>query len=89
MATITQDMRFRLALIHYAAHHGVTKTAIKYHVNRQYVYRWKNRYDGSWDSLRNRSGDHITTLGNILRKKSNSFLTCVAAIPMPAWLFSG
>ena len=47
MATITQDMRFRLALIHYAAHHGVTKTAIKYHVNRQYVYRWKNRYDGS------------------------------------------
>ena len=55
MATITQDMRFRLALIHYAAHHGVTKTAIKYHVNRQYIYRWKNRYDGSWDSLRNRS----------------------------------
>ena len=55
VATITQDMRFRLSLIHYAAHHGVTKTAIKYHVNRQYVYRWKNRYDGSWYSLRNRS----------------------------------
>mgnify|MGYP001003963063 FL=1 len=55
MATITQDMRFRLSLIHYAAHHGVTKTAIKYHVNRQYVYRWKNRYDSPWDSLRNRS----------------------------------
>lgn len=55
MATITQDMRFRLALIHYAAHHGVNKTAIKYHVNLQYIYRWKNRYDGSWDSLRNRS----------------------------------
>ncbi len=55
MATITQDMRFRLSLIKYAEKHGVTKAAIQYHVNRQYIYRWKNRYDGTWDSLRNRS----------------------------------
>lgn len=55
MATITQDMRFRLSLIRCAEKHGVTKAAIRYHVNRQYIYRWKNRYDGSWDSLRDRS----------------------------------
>lgn len=55
MATITQDMRFRLSLIHYAEKYGVTKAAIRYRVNRQYIYRWKNRYDGSWDSLRNQS----------------------------------
>lgn len=55
MSTITQDMRFRLSLILYADKYGVTKAAIKYHVNRQYIYRWKNRYDGSWDSLRYRS----------------------------------
>lgn len=55
MATITQDMRFRLALIHYANKYGVSKAAMKYRVNRQYVYRWRSRYDGSWDSLRNRS----------------------------------
>ena len=55
MATITQDMRFRLSLIRYAEKHGVTKAAIRYQVNRQYIYRWKNRFDGSWDSLRNRS----------------------------------
>ena len=55
MATITQDMYFRLSLIRYAEKHGVTKAAIRYHVNRQYVYRWKNRYDGSWDSIRDRS----------------------------------
>ena len=48
-------MRFRLSLIQYAQKHGVTKAAIRYRVNRQYIYRWKNRYDGSWDSLRNRS----------------------------------
>lgn len=55
MATITQDMRFRLSLIRYSEKHGVSKAAIRYHVNRQYIYRWKNRYDGSWDSLRNLS----------------------------------
>lgn len=55
MATITQDMRFRLSLIRYANKHGVTRAAIRYQVNRQYIYRWKNRYDGSWDSLRCRS----------------------------------
>ena len=55
MATITQDMRFRLSLIRYAQKHGVSKAAVRYRVNRQYVYRWKKRYDGSWESLRNRS----------------------------------
>ncbi len=55
MASITQDMRFRLSLIQYAEKYGVTKAAIKYKTNRQYIYRWKNRYDGSIDSLRDRS----------------------------------
>lgn len=55
MATITQDMRFRPSLIRYAQKHGVTKAAIRYRVNRQYIYRWIRRYDGSLESLRNRS----------------------------------
>lgn len=52
MATITQDMRYRLSLIKYAEKFGVTKAAIKYKTNRQYIYRWKRRYDGSMESLR-------------------------------------
>jgi len=51
MAIITQDMRFRLALIKYADKYdkyGVSKAAAHYKTNRQYVYRWKRRYDGSW-----------------------------------------
>ena len=55
MASITQDMRFLLSLIQYAERHGVSNAAKKYKTNRQYIYRWKNRYDGSWDSLRDRS----------------------------------
>ena len=55
MATITQDMRYRLSLIKYAERFGVTKAAVKYKTNRQYIYRWKRRYDGSIDSLRDHS----------------------------------
>ena len=55
MASITQDMRFRLSLIKYTERFGVSNAARKYKTNRQFIYRWKNRYDGSWDSLRYRS----------------------------------
>jgi len=55
MASITQDMRFRLSLIKYSERFGVTKAAIKYKTNRQYIYRWKRRFDGSIYSLRDKS----------------------------------
>ena len=55
MNKITQDMQFRKSLLKYAEKHGVIQAAIKYKVNRQYVYRWKRRYDGTWDSLKDRS----------------------------------
>ena len=55
MNKITQDMQFRQSLLKYAERYGVTKAAIKYKVNRQYVYRWKRRYDGTWNSLRDKS----------------------------------
>ena len=55
MNTVTQKMKFRQSLIKYADKHGATKAAIKYNVSRQYVYRWKNRYDGTLDSLSDKS----------------------------------
>ena len=55
MHKITQAMHFRLSLIQYAHKYGVIKAAIKYKTNRQYVYRRLRRYDGSVDSLRDRS----------------------------------
>ena len=48
-------MRLRQTLILYAEKHGVTKAAIRYRTNRQYIYRWKNRYDGTLQSLADRS----------------------------------
>ena len=55
MNTITQTMRFRQAVITYSEKYGVTKAAIRYRVNQQYIYRWKKRYDGSLQSLADRS----------------------------------
>ncbi len=48
-------MRYRQALILYANKYGVTKAAIRYKTNRQYIYRWKKRYDGTLQSLADRS----------------------------------
>lgn len=39
MNKITQTMRFRQAVIEYSNKHGVTAAAIRYHLNRQYIYR--------------------------------------------------
>ena len=55
MNKITQTARYRQSLIHYASKYGVTKAAIRYHTNRQYIYRWKKRYDGTLASLEDRS----------------------------------
>ena len=48
-------MRFRQAIIEYSLKNGVTKAAIRYKVNRQYVYRWLKRYDGTLQSLADKS----------------------------------
>ena len=48
-------MKFRQAIIEYSLKNGVTKAAIRYKVNRQYVYRWRKRYDGTLQSLADKS----------------------------------
>ncbi len=55
MKTVTQDMLYRQALIRYAQKYGVTKAAIRYKTNRQYIYRWLKRYDGTLASLADKS----------------------------------
>ena len=55
MTSITSDAHFRQRVIQYAEKNGVTKAADRYRVSRNSIYRWKNRYDGSWQSLKERS----------------------------------
>ena len=55
MNSITQDVKYRLSIIKYTQNHGVTKAAIKYHKNRQFIYRLLRRYDGTTESLKPKS----------------------------------
>lgn len=55
MNKITQEMRFRQAVIEYSFKHGVTRAATRYKTYRQYIYRWRKRYDGTLQSLADHS----------------------------------
>ena len=55
MNTVTQITRRRQAIIEYSLKKGVTAAARRYNVSRQFIYRWKNRYDGTLESLQDRS----------------------------------
>ena len=52
---INEEMKWRESMVKYAIRNGVSDAARKYRVNRQYVYRWKNRYTGDIRSLANHS----------------------------------
>ena len=55
MSTVTQITRRRQAIIEYSKNKGVTAAARRYNVSRQYIYRWRNRYNGTLESLKDRS----------------------------------
>ena len=55
MNTITQITTRRQAIIKYAEKKGVTAAARRYNVGRASIYRWIERYDGTLESLKDRS----------------------------------
>ena len=55
MNSVTRDMRFCQSLLKYSQKYGAAKAAIKYKTNRQYIYRWLRRYDGTIEALREKS----------------------------------
>lgn len=78
-------MRFRKTLILCAKKHGLIKAAIRYRTNRQYICRWMNRYDGTLQSLADRSHrphfhpdqhteEELTLIRNMRRRNSNTGL---------------
>lgn len=53
---ITEEMRYRKKVVEYAIkYNNNAGAARRYDNSRQNVKRWRDRYDGSWDSLRNLS----------------------------------
>lgn len=49
--SITQNAKFRQSLIKFSETYGVTRASRKYNKSRSYIYFWKNRYDGTLESL--------------------------------------
>ena len=55
MNSITQDILFKQSVVEYSLKHGVTEAAKRYKQHRKTIYRWREKYDGSINSLRNKS----------------------------------
>ena len=55
MNNITQEAYHRQRMVEYHSKHGGTKTAIRYKTSRKTVYKWVERYDGTLESLKDRS----------------------------------
>ena len=55
MSIITSEAHFRQRVLKYSLKYGVTKAAIRYKTTRQNIYRWRKKYDGTVQSLADRS----------------------------------
>ena len=55
MNSITQDILYKQSVVKYSLKHGVTKAAIKFKMHRKTIYRWREKYDGTAQSLKNKS----------------------------------
>ena len=82
MKSITQDIKYYQTILSYADKHGVTKVAIKYRTYRQFIYRLRNRYDGTPESLAPKSRRPIITRTSTPTRRLLSFAGCANAIPI-------
>lgn len=55
MDRITQEAHHRQRMLNYANAHGTTNTSIRWGISRKTICKWKKRYDGSVESLKDRS----------------------------------
>lgn len=53
--SITQKMKYKQSVIKFSLEYGVSKTAIRFDISRRTVYRWIKQYDGTIESLRDKS----------------------------------
>ena len=55
MNSITQDILYKQSVVKYSYRNGVTKAAIKFKMHRKTIYRWREKYDGTAASLKDKS----------------------------------
>ena len=52
---ITLKLKYKESVVKFSYKYGVTKAAIKFCECRRTIYRWRERYDGSLESLKDKS----------------------------------
>jgi len=55
MDMVTQNAYHRQRMLEYFNNHGGTKTEIRYKTSRKTIYKWAARYDGTMESLKDKS----------------------------------
>ncbi|SIN90484.1 hypothetical protein SAMN05878443_0411 [Carnobacterium alterfunditum] len=81
MSIITEEMRVRKKMCEFAVKYGVTKAAIRYQTNHQFVYRQLKKYGGTVESLALRSrkpksahpNEHTIEEMALIKKKYSRF----------------
>ena len=52
---ITQKLKYKESVVKFSYKFGVTKAAIKFSECKRTIYRWRKRYDGTLESLKDKS----------------------------------
>ena len=52
---IIQKLKYKESVVKFSYKYGVTKAAIKFSECRRTIYRWREKYDGSLESLKDKS----------------------------------
>lgn len=52
---ITPKLKYKESVVKFSYKYGVTKAAIKFEECKRTIYRWRKRYDGSLESLKDKS----------------------------------
>ena len=52
---ITQKLKYKESVVKFSYKYGVTKAAIKFEECKRTIYRWRKKYDGSIESLKDKS----------------------------------
>ena len=52
---ITDRLKYKESVVKFSKKYGVAKAAYKFGECKRTIYRWKNRYDGTLESLKDKS----------------------------------
>ena len=77
MDRITQEAYQRQRILKWAEKKSVTAAAIRYKVSRKTVYKWRKRYDGTLESLKDRSR---APRRNVRRRRRRGHRSCAMRV---------